>query len=89
MIQYTPTVRFSAWANSLIAYGEYNDDVLQVAQQLGETVVTWDFEYVYHISHFLPSSLPNLILKINISYYSALVILSAPILTNSYPTTMP
>ncbi|KAJ3562818.1 hypothetical protein NP233_g9339 [Leucocoprinus birnbaumii] len=25
-------------------YGEYNDNVLQVAQQLGEIVVTWDFD---------------------------------------------
>ncbi|KAL9709113.1 hypothetical protein Ac2012v2_007463 [Leucoagaricus gongylophorus] len=25
-------------------YGEYNDNVIQVAQELGETVVTWDFD---------------------------------------------
>jgi len=28
------------------AYGEYNDQVLEVAGQRGQTVVTWDFEYV-------------------------------------------
>lgn len=27
------------------AYGEYNDQVLEVASKYGQTVVTWDFEY--------------------------------------------
>ena len=29
-----------------LAYGEYDENVLQVAEELGETVITWNFEFV-------------------------------------------
>ena len=31
------------------AFGEYNDLVLEVAGERGETVAIWDFEYVYQL----------------------------------------
>lgn len=34
------------WCSSIVAYGNYNDNVRQVAENLGETVVIWDLEYV-------------------------------------------
>jgi hypothetical protein len=30
----------------LSAYGEYNDDVIEVAAKRHQKLVTWDFEYV-------------------------------------------
>ena len=32
----------------LLAYGEYNDQVVEVARQYGQSVVIWDFEYLPH-----------------------------------------
>jgi len=29
-----------------LAYGEYDDNVTQVAEELGEMIITWDFEFV-------------------------------------------
>lgn len=40
-------------SNLLSAYGSYNDLVLGAAAYRGQTVVTWDFEYVGRCSSFL------------------------------------
>jgi hypothetical protein len=32
------------------AYGEYNDEVREVAGQRGQTVVNWDFEYILFLT---------------------------------------
>ena len=54
-----------------LAYGEYDENVLQVAEELGETVITWNFEFVSIV-----------ILSFNLFFYSC----SSALVTRLVPT---